>query len=385
MCKYLKESKQLITITIPIVLAQITQTSMGFVDTLIASKLSAIDMSAIVIGTSIWWPIILFGHGLLLALTPIISYMHGSKNIKHMFSYVKHSYYLATFSALIIMILLWYSEYLIHTIHQIEPSLAKKSSEYLKALMWGVPGYLYFQIIKNQCEGLSKPKIAMLISFIGLLINIILNYILVYGNTYIPSLGCVGSGIATAIVYWIMFFIIKFWTHKSLSRYYSKNHKNSYKFPDKKVLFQLMKIGFPIAASLFFEVVLFSVITILISSMGLVQILAHQIVLNFSSLIFVIPLSLGAASTIRIGLHVGEKSESKINISIWSIYVIGIIIAIIESILIFLFRDNIASLYSSNPTIITISKKILVIAAIYQCLDFIQVIGNGILRGYKDT
>lgn len=384
MYKYFKEIKKLTNITIPIIFAQIAQTSMGFIDTIIASKLSAVDMSAIVIGASIWSPIILFGHGLLLALTPIVSYMNGSKNIKSMLSYIKHSYYLATLTSLLIMLLLWNSESLINTVHQIEPVLAKKSSEYLRALMWGTPGYLYFQVIRNQYEGLSKPKPAMIIGFLGLIINILLNYILVYGNIYIPPLGCIGSGIATAIVYWIMYFLLKYWTHKNLSMY-SIHYKNIFKIPEKKILFQLIRVGFPIAVSLFFEVVLFSVITILISSMGLVQILAHQIVLNFSSLIFVVPLALGAAATVRIGLHVGKKSDKKINITIWSIHIIGFIISIVESIFIFIFREKIASLYTNNSIIIVESKKILLIAATYQSLDFIQVISNGILRGYKDT
>ncbi|BBI01108.1 multidrug resistance protein MdtK [Buchnera aphidicola (Nipponaphis monzeni)] len=385
MYKYFREIKAIIIITIPLILAQMTQTGMGFIDTIIASKVSSTDMSAIVIGASIWSPIILFGHGLLLALTPIISRMNGIKNNeKNIVLHVKHSYYIATFTSLLIILILWHSEFLINIVHQIDPILAKKSASYLKALMWGTPGYLYFQIIKNKFEGLSKPKPAMIVGLIGLVINVILNYIFVYGKVCMPALGCIGCGLATAIVYWLMYIFINIWAYKKLSKI-NLYCTNIFSLPHLKTIIYLLRVGLPIATALFFEVVLFSAITISVSSMNLIQIVAHQIALNFSSLIFVIPLSLGTAAAIRVGLHIGQKSIDKVHTTIFSIQTLGLVISIIETILILLFKDKIVALYTSNILIVKKAENILLVSAMYQCLDFVQIIGNGILRGYKDT
>ncbi len=202
MQKYLTEARQLLALAIPVILAQVAQTAMGFVDTIMAGAVSATDMAAVAVGTSIWLPAILFGHGLLLALTPTVAQLNGSGRRERIAEQVRQGYWLAFFVALLIMVVLWNAGYLIHAMHDIDPLLAAKAEGYLHALLFGAPGYLFFQVARNQCEGLSKTKPGMVLGFLGLLTNIPLNYVFIYGHFGMPALGGVGCGVATASVYW---------------------------------------------------------------------------------------------------------------------------------------------------------------------------------------
>ena len=189
MQKYISEARLLLALAIPVILAQIAQTAMGFVDTVMAGGYSATDMAAVAIGTSIWLPAILFGHGLLLALTPVIAQLNGSGRRERIAHQVRQGFWLAGFVSVLIMLVLWNAGYIIRSMENIDPALADKAVGYLRALLWGAPGYLFFQVARNQCEGLAKTKPGMLMGFIGLLVNIPVNYIFIYGHFGMPELG----------------------------------------------------------------------------------------------------------------------------------------------------------------------------------------------------
>lgn len=171
MQKYFVEARQLLALAIPVILAQVAQTAMGFVDTVMAGGYSATDMAAVAIGTSIWLPAILFGHGLLLALTPVVAQLNGSGRRERIAPQVRQGFWLAGFVSVLIMVVLWNAGYIISSMHNIDPLLAEKAVGYLRALLWGAPGYLFFQVARNQCEGLAKTKPGMVMGFIGLLVT----------------------------------------------------------------------------------------------------------------------------------------------------------------------------------------------------------------------
>ncbi|MCA1175148.1 MULTISPECIES: MATE family efflux transporter [unclassified Pantoea] len=384
MQKYLTEARQLLALAIPVILAQVAQTAMGFVDTIMAGAVSATDMAAVAVGTSIWLPAILFGHGLLLALTPTVAQFNGSGRRERIAEQVRQGYWLALAVALLIMVVLWNAGYLIHAMHDIDPQLAAKAEGYLHALLWGAPGYLFFQVARNQCEGLSKTKPAMLLGFLGLLVNIPLNYVFIYGHFGMPALGGVGCGVATASVYWVMFIVMRFWV-KRMASMRDIRMNSRWSPPSRVILSRLFNLGLPVALALFFEVTLFAVVALLVSPLGIVKVAGHQIALNFSSLMFVLPLSLGVATTIRVGYRLGQGSTEQARVAAWTGQGVGISMAAITAIFTITFREHIAALYTANPEVITLAAQLMLLAAIYQFSDSIQVIGSGILRGYKDT
>ncbi|MXP48938.1 MATE family efflux transporter [Pantoea sp. Eser] len=384
MQKYLTEARQLLALAIPVILAQVAQTAMGFVDTIMAGAVSATDMAAVAVGTSIWLPAILFGHGLLLALTPTVAQLNGSGRRERIAEQIRQGYWLALFVSLLIMVLLWHAGYLIRAMHDIDPLLAMKAEGYLHALLFGAPGYLFFQVLRNQCEGLSKTKPGMVLGFLGLMVNIPLNYVFIYGHFGMPALGGVGCGVATASVYWVMFICMRFWVRR-MGTMRDIRPTSSWSPPSRPILTRLMTLGLPVALALFFEVTLFAVVALLVSPLGIVNVAGHQIALNFSSLMFVLPLSLGVATTIRVGYRLGQGSTEQAKVAAWTAQGVGISMAALTALFTVTFRHQIALLYNDNPEVVTLAAQLMLLATIYQFSDSIQVIGSGILRGYKDT
>ncbi|CAL1329407.1 MATE family efflux transporter [Candidatus Providencia siddallii] len=384
MQKYFIEARSLLTIGIPILLAQFSQTAMGFIDTVMAGSVSEIEMSAIAIGLSIWLPIILFGHGVLMALTPIIVQMNGSGRRKLIADQIQQGLWLAFFLALCIMFLLYNSNYFINNILHIDNELSFKSVRFLRAIMCGVPGYLFYQVYRSQCDGLSKTKPGMIIGFIGLIVNVPINYTFIYGRLGVPAFGGVGCGIATASVYWIMCIIMR-WYIKKAPAYYDIVSVYSFSFPKFLILKRIIRLGLPIGLSLFFEVTLFAVVALFISPFGIVAVAAHQIALNFSSIMFIFPLSLGVASTIRVSYNLGMRSIDAAKVSSYTGLVVGFCVSCVTAIITAIFRESIAIMYNKNLEVVSLASNLMLFAAFYQLSDSIQVIGSGILRGYKDT
>ncbi|MBC3227795.1 MATE family efflux transporter [Serratia fonticola] len=385
MQKYFIEARSLLALAIPVIIAQISQTAMGVVDTIMAGSYSATDMAAVAVGTSIWLPTILFGHGLLLALTPVIAQLNGAGRRDRIAYQVRQGFWLASGVSLLIIAVIYNSQLVIDMMHNIDPLLAEKAVGFLHAIMWGAPGYLFFQVVRGQCEGLSKTKPGMVIGFLGLLINIPINYILIFGKFGMPEMGGVGCGVATASVYWMMFLMMRWYAKRASSLRDIKLEQGTHRGPDWQALKRLIGIGLPVALALFFEVTLFAVVALLVSPLGIVAVAGHQIALNFSSLMFVLPLSLGVGATIRVGHRLGEGSVEGARIAAYAAIAVGIAMASCSALFTAAFRESIALLYNDNPAVVTMASHLMLLAAIYQISDSIQVIGSGILRGYKDT
>lgn len=384
MQKYLTEARSLLALGIPIFFAQFSQTAMGFVDTIMAGSVSETEMSAVAVGFSIWLPAILFGQGLLMALTPIIAQMNGSGR-RHLISdQVQQGLWLAFFLSLGVMLLLYNSQLILGNMPHIDPELADKSVRFLHAIMWGAPGYLFFQVYRSQCEGLSKTKPGMVIGFLGLMVNIPINYIFIYGHFGAPALGGVGCGVATASVYWAMCMMMRWYVKHTPSQRDIRPTK-SFASPNPLILKRIIVLGTPIGLALFFEVTLFAVVALLVAPLGVVAVAGHQVALNFSSIMFMFPLSLGIAATIRVGYNLGRQSTEAAKISSYTGLVVGLMVACCTAILTATFREPIAMMYNKNPEVVVLASSLMLFAAIYQLSDSVQVIGAGILRGYKDT
>lgn len=384
MQKYFTEARSLLALGIPIFLAQFSQTAMGFVDTIMAGSVSETEMSAVAVGFSIWLPAILFGQGLLMALTPIIAQMNGSGRRNLIGDQVQQGLWLAFLLSLGVMFLLYNSKIIIGNMPHIDPELADKSVRFLHAIMWGAPGYLFYQVYRSQCEGLSKTKPGMVIGFLGLMVNIPINYIFIYGHFGAPALGGVGCGVATASVYWVMCVLMR-WYVKRAPAQRDIRATQSFASPNPIILKRIVVLGTPIGLALFFEVTLFAVVALLVAPLGVVAVAGHQVALNFSSVMFMFPLSLGIAATIRVGYNLGKQSTEAAKVSSYAGLAVGLMVACMTAILTAAFREPIAMMYNKNPEVVVLASSLMLYAAIYQLSDSVQVIGAGILRGYKDT
>nr|WP_306416311.1 MULTISPECIES: MATE family efflux transporter [unclassified Vibrio] len=380
--RYKTEASNLIKLATPVLIASVAQTGMGFVDTVMAGGVSAIDMAAVSIAASIWLPSILFGVGLLMALVPVVAQLNGSGRQEKISFEIQQGAVMALLISMPIIGVLFQTQNILNLM-DVEPLMAAKTNGYMHAVMYAVPAFLLFQTLRSFTDGMSLTKPAMFIGFIGLLLNIPLNWMFVYGKLGAPALGGVGCGVATAIVYWVMFALLLGYviTSKRLAKInlFGQFHK-----PQLKAQVRLFKLGFPVAAALFFEVTLFAVVALLVAPLGPMIVAAHQVAINFSSLVFMLPMSVGAAVSIRVGHKLGENSTEGARIATHVGILVGLAMSLITALITILFREQIALLYTENTAVITIAMQLLLFAAVYQCTDAIQVIAAGALRGYKD-
>ncbi|TNG93908.1 MATE family efflux transporter [Pasteurellaceae bacterium USgator11] len=378
------EMRQLIKIALPILIAQIAQSSMGMIDTIMAGRVSAADMAAISIGASIWFPLVLFGHGLLLALPPTIAYLNGSGQRKRIAHQVRQGIWIVLLISIPLFALI-YNSYVIVDFMGMEPRLATISSQYLQAMAFGIVPYLLMINFRGLNDGLAKTKPAMVIGFIGLLLNIPLNYIFIYGKLGLPAFGAVGCGIATALVNWLMMLMILIYCYRAKNQKDLKLFPKLLEKPDWLTLRKLLNLGVPIALTLCAEVTLFTIVSLLIAPLGANVVASHQITLQTSSFVFMLPLSISMATTILVGQRLGEQNVEGAKQVSYSALGLGLIVAAATAILTLLFRSQIAQIFVSDQEVIAMASFLLLFAAAYQIPDSIQVIAGGALRAYKDT
>jgi len=379
---YRQEINKIIKLSIPLFIAQFAQTAMGFVDTVMAGGVSANDMAAVSIAASIWLPCILFGVGVLMALIPLTAQAHGANDNAKIPKIGQQGLYLALLLAIPITLLLYNAGYAVNLM-DIEAPLKNITTQYLHAVLFAAPAFLLFQALRNYVEGLSLTKPAMVVGFIGLLANIPLNWIFVYGKFGLPALGGVGCGVATAIVYWIMLFALLIYViyTKKLQHY---PLFKSFSAPNYAQLWSIFKLGLPVAIALFFEITIFAGIAVLIAPLGAMIVAAHQIAINFSSMVFMLPMSVSNAVSIRVGFNLGRNNNHGAKSASYAGFTVGLGLSIISAILTVIFKEDIARLYTDHQDVIALAVTLMLFSAMYQCVDSIQVVATGALRGYKE-
>ena len=382
MHRYQKETSKLISLATPVLIASIAQTGMGFVDTFMAGGVSATDMASVAVAGSIWFPVILFGMGLLMALVPVVAQLNGSGRSDKIAFEIHQGFALALLMTIPTAAVLFQTQ-IILGLMDIEPVMAEKTIGYMNAIMWSIPAFLLFQTLRSFTDGMALTKPAMMVSFIGLAANVPLNWMFVYGKFGLPALGGVGCGVATAIVYWLMCISLFLYVLTS-QRLKQINLFGQFYKPQFKALVRLFKLGLPVAMALFFEVTLFAVVALLIAPLGPITVAAHQIAINFSSLVFMLPMSLGSAVSIRVGHRLGEESIEGAKIASHVGIMIGLLCAACTGVITVLFKEQISLLYTDNAEVMVIATQLLMMAALYQLTDSVQVIAAGALRGYKD-
>ena len=377
------EARTILKLSGPIVLAQLTQTLMYFVDTVMAGRYSAVDMAAIAVASGLWFPVVMTMQGLLLALTPIVAQYYGSKQTKPVTHFTMQAMYLAMALAAALFIVMLYVHVPIDLLNMDE-TLRQKSLDYLYYVSFGLFPAAGYMVLRSMFEGIGNTKASMWISFVGILVNIPANYVFIYGKLGMPALGGAGCGIATALVFLAMFIAILIygWFSRTTRRY--RLHPDSYRVNFKDI-WQIICIGTPIAFSIFFEVTLFACIPLAIVHLGPIMVAGHQIAQNYSGIVFMLPFSLGMATTIRVGHLVGQQSILELKKAVSTAIVLAVLMSFIIASLTYVLRGSIAALYSPDESVIALAASLLILACFYQVSDAIQVVSACALRGMKVT
>jgi MATE family multidrug resistance protein len=377
------ELRGLLTLAIPIMIAQLAHTSMGFVDTLMAGRVSPRDLAAVALGNSLWVPVFLMMTGILLATTAKVAQRFGAGQEQDIGALVRQALWLALVVGSSAAALLWNADPVLRLM-KIEPGLAEQAMAYLRAVALGLPAVALYHVLRCFSDGLGHTRPSMVLGICGLLLNIPANYVFIYGKFGLPAMGGVGCGWATALVMLFMLMGMLWWV--SWAPYYRPSRLFArFDWPRWSAIRPLLSIGVPIGVAIFAESSIFAVIALLIGGLGASVVAGHQIALNFSSLVFMIPYSLGMAVTVRVGQALGRSQPRDARFAAGVAMLVALVYACLSVTAMLLLRENIARLYSPDPTVIAIAASLIVYSALFQFPDVIQVTAAGALRGYQDT
>jgi MATE family multidrug resistance protein len=328
-------------------------------------------------------PVLMFIQGVTLGLSPIISRLQGSNQNSKVANALHQCVWLSLMLSVLALLLVFIVSPLLANV-EMEADVRTITVDYIIYILLAAPGFALYQSLRNCCEGLSSTRPTMIIMFAGLLVNIPANYIFINGLFGVPQMGGAGCGIATLLVIYVMAFVTLFYmmAGKKLKQYelFTKFH-----WPKLDLQLTQLKIGLPIAFTIVFEVTLFGVVALLLARFGAEVVASHQIALNFSSLMFMLPMSIGMAVAIRIGHSVGKEDALNAKISVYCALVCSIFIALFTATMTVIMSTEISALYTENKGVITMASSLLFFAALFQFSDGIQVVSANALRGYKDT
>lgn len=371
-------------ILIPILITQISLYAMTFFDVMMSGQYSTEDVAGVSIGSSLWTPIYTGLSGILIALTPVVSQLIGSKRPKLVSYSVMQAVYLAISLAIIVLIAGTFALNPILHAMDLDPTVHRVAHDYLVALSIGIIPLFIYNALRSFIDALGQTRISMIITLTALPINVIFNYLLIYGKFGFPKLGGVGSGYATAITYWLIALIAILVVVK-ISPFSSYKVFREFFRVSWIEWRSLLKIGVPIGLAIFFETSIFSAVTLFMSKYDTVTIASHQIAMNFASLLYMVPLSISMALTIVIGYEIGAKRYKDAREYSWIGIIMALSMALVSSAIIYLFREPVAALYTKDHAVVVLTSHFLIYAIFFQISDALQAPIQGILRGYKDV
>ena len=376
------ESRSLLKLFFPLVITQVATSAMTVIDTVMAGQASSVDLAALAVGGSVWVPILLFLRGILMVLTPVIAHHYGAGAKACMTRDLIQGLVIAVGVSAAVIPVLWLGEAILHWM-KVASAIIPVAGGYLKALALGLPAMAIFFAMSSLCEGIGDTRTPMRIALLGLLLNIPLNYIFIYGKFSLPAMGAVGCGWATSLCYVAMSVVLAYYL-RSHRRYRELLRTGSATVIPARIV-EILGLGGPVGIALFMEGSIFTTVSLFIGQLGVGLVAAHQVALSFTGLLFVVPLSLSFGVTIRVGQALGAGGyEEAISRTVVGI-TLSIFWGVAAALLILLFPTVIIGLYSNDPVVIRSAAPLLVYAAIYQVSDALQVSANGALRGYKDT
>ncbi len=376
--------KLFIYILIPILITQLSMYAMNFFDTVMSGKTGAVELAGVAIGSSLWVPISTGINGILMAISPIVAQMIGAKDEKNITETVRQGISLAIGLGIVVSII---GFLLIDPIVQsmdLEAHVAYVAKYYLLAIGIGIIPLFIFNLLRCYIDALGQTRISMFIILLSLPLNFMFNYIFIFGKLGLPAYGGIGAGIASALTYWICC-VISIWIVHRIKPFANHNIFKTWSRPSLLAWWEQLKVGVPIGFSIFFEVSIFSAVTLFMSSYNTYTIAAHQAAINFASFLYMVPLSIATALTIAVGYEVGAKRIKDARTYSYMGITSGIIIAFVAGLILYIFDDPVAKLYNTNPAVVELTKNFLYYAIFFQFADAFGAPLQGALRGYKDV
>jgi multidrug resistance protein, MATE family len=367
----------------PVLIGQLANVGMGVADVAMTGHVSAEDLAAVSLGASVWMMVLVSVIGIMMAVNAVVAHEMGAGNLRRVPHVVRQAAWLGLFIGLAACAFMNMATVVFDYL-SLEPVVQQKAETFVHVISIGLPPFGIYRALYGYSASLHYTKPIMVISVGGLMSNILVNWLLVYGNAGFPRLGAVGCAVATGISMWLMLGAMLFWVRRS------GVYRDSYPFtewekPSWKEIGTTLRIGLPIGVTYFAEVSAFASVALLVARFGVVTVAAHQIALNFASLVFMIPMSFGIALITRVGHALGEGDPVRARFVSWVGVGMAVSFAVLSASFIALFPQLIASAYTSDRAVQDMTVHLLLLAALFQLSDATQVSASSAIRGYKVT
>ena len=375
----------MLRLAVPLALTELGWLSMSFIDTVMVGRLpdSAIAIGAVSLGSTLFYTIGVFGSGIMLGMDTLVSQAYGARKLDECHRLMWNSVYFASAISPILMLsvlsfLPFFSRF------GLQPALVAATVPFLKALVWStLPLALYFALRRYlQSMHIVKPVVFALIS--ANLINLLGNWVFVYGHLGMHKYGVAGSGWSTCLSRTYMVAVLA-----TAVVYYDRKRQSGLWHASRRLemnrIRKLLRLGFPAALQLLLEIGAFAFATFLIGKLGAVALAGHQIALNVASFTYMVPLGIGSAAAVRVGHALGAQDSHGAARAGWTALLFGAFFMCCSGLVLFLFSRQIARIYTPEVDVINAGATLLLVAAVFQLFDGLQVVATGALRGAGNT
>ncbi len=373
-----------VRLALPLIAGQLSAIGMSLVDAMLAGHYSAHVLGAVAVGASLWSLSTTCSFGFLLALPPSVAQLDGAGRREEVGPLFQQAVWLALGIGTLLFFGLRFGAPRLVRLIGIAPALLPDVDAFVHAIAWGAPALPLYFALRGLPEGLAVTRPTMVVGFGGLVALAPIGYVLMYGRLGLPALGARGSGIATAIVIWLMALAMA--THLATSaRYRDLGWPRRWPRPDRTAIGRLLRLGTPMGITVLMESGLFVTVALAIGTLGEAVVAAHQVALNVAGLAFMVPLGLAMAITIRVGHAAGRGDVPGVRNAAHAGLLLVLLTQSLSSSLMLSLGRPIAGLYTNDAAVVAIAAQLLVLAGLFQFADGFQVAANGALRGLKDT
>ncbi|MDK2771080.1 MAG: MATE family efflux transporter [Flavobacterium sp.] len=390
--QYTKEFSYNIRLALPIITGMLGHTIVSIVDNVMVGKLGPAELAAVSLGNSFVFIAMSLGIGFSTAITPLVAEADGKKNIEEGRSAFHHGLYLCTILGVILFGIIYFSKPLISFMGQPE-HVVTLAKPYLDIVAFSLIPLIMFQAYKQFADGMSETKYSMWATILGNIVNVVLNYLFIYGIWIFPELGIVGAAVGTIASRFVMLGYMHYMMNKR-KKFHPFFKGFSLQEIKREVNLKIIKLGTPSAMQMFFEVALFTGAIWLSGRLGTTSQAANQVALSLASFTFMFAMGLSVAAMIRVGNQKGLGDFHKLRLVAFSIFLLATILEIAFALIFFLFHEQLPTIfvdlkdlanYTENLEVVTIASQLLLVAAIFQISDGLQVVVLGALRGLQDV
>ncbi len=378
-----REARALWQLAWPMLVGQLATVGMGVADVAMTGHTSATELAAVALGASIWSIVLVTVSGIMMAINTVVAHEVGAGQFGRIPHIVRQALWkslaVGVGGAVLANVATLAFDYCLLT-----EEVNARASMFVHIISTGMPAFAAYRALYGYSASINQTKPLMVIAIAGLLFNIFVNWLLVFGHWGMPMLGGLGCAVSTAVGTWLMLAAMLAWVRVAPA-YEASFPFTHWEWPHWPEIASMLRLGLPIGVTYFAEVSAFGVISLLVARFGVVQVSAHQIALNFVSLVFMVPLSFGIALITRVGQTLGEGNARQARFVSWVGVGMALLFAVGSALFIALLRWQIARAYTSDPQVQAVCAQLLLFAALFQLSDATQVATSCAIRGYKVT